>query len=106
MRAHSAGRAPSGRIHPFALETLHAAGIATDGARRKSRDEFTSPSAPSLAIVITVGDSVAAEVCPGFFGRSGEQPLKVHWRCPVPCSAKGGDAGRRRAFELTSQAIG
>ena len=105
VRAHSAGSAPSGRLNPFALEALNQAGIATTGYRSKSWDEFTGEGAPPLSIVITVCDSAAAETCPVFFGGAG-QPVKVHWGYPDPSHAEGGDAGKRRAFELTRQAIG
>ena len=106
VQAHSAGSAPSGRINPFAIEALTQAGVATAGCRSKSWDEFSRDGAPPLAIVITVCDSAAAEACPVFFGAAGEQPVKVHWGYPDPSNAEGGDAGRRRAFELTRQAIG
>ncbi len=109
VRAHSAGSAPSGRINPFALEALQNAGIDTTGVRSKSWDEFTSPEAVPLGLVITVCDSAAAETCPVFFGGHGDgggQPAKVHWGYPDPSNADGGDEGRRRAFELTRQAIG
>jgi arsenate reductase len=105
VQAHSAGSAPSGRINPFALEALRNAGVDTSGYRSKSWDEFTTPDAPPLAIVITVCDSAAAEQCPVFFGGS-SQPVKVHWGYPDPSNAEGGDEGKRRAFELTRQAIG
>ena len=105
VRAHSAGSAPSGRLNPFALEALNHAGIDTTGYRSKSWDEFTTPEAPPLSIVITVCDSAAAEACPVFFGGNG-QPVKVHWGYPDPSNAEGGDDGKRRAFELTRQAIG
>jgi arsenate reductase len=105
VRAHSAGSAPSGRLNPFALEALSNAGIETAGYRSKSWDEFTTADAPPLSIVITVCDSAAAEVCPVFFGGNG-QPVKVHWGYPDPSNAEGGEEGKRRAFELTRQAIG
>ena len=104
VQAFSAGSAPSGRINPFALEVLQAAGIDTTGHRSKSGDEFTTPDAPPLSIVLPVCDSAAAEQCPVFFGGSG-QPVKVHWGYPDPSDAEGGDDGKRRAFELTRQAI-
>ena len=106
VRAHSAGSAPSGRVNPFALEVLANAGIDTHAFRSKRWDEFTRPDAPPLAIVITVCDSAAAEQCPVFFGGSTGAPLKVHWGYPDPSGAEGGDAGKRRAFELTRQALG
>ena len=106
VRAHSAGSAPSGRINPLALEVLHAAGVSTEGCRSKNWDEFTRPGAPALDAVITVCDSAAAEACPVFHAPAGSGPAKVHWGYPDPSDAPGGDEGRRRAFELTRQAIG
>lgn len=106
VQAHSAGSAPSGRINPFAIEALNQAGIATGAYRSKSWDEFSRAGAPPLAIVITVCDSAAAEQCPVFFGGTAGQPVKVHWGYPDPSNAEGGDEGKRRAFELTRQAIG
>ena len=106
VQAHSAGSAPSGRINPFALQALAQAGIDTSAFRSKSWDEFSQEGAPPLSIVITVCDSAAAETCPVFFGGPGAQPVKVHWGYPDPSNAEGGDEGKRRAFELTRQAIG
>lgn len=106
VRAHSAGSAPSGRINPFALEALHNAGVDTTGCRSKSWDEFSSEGAPPLSIVITVCDSAAAEQCPVFFAGPGARPIKVHWGYPDPSNAEGGEEGKRRAFELTRQAVG
>jgi len=106
VKAHSAGSAPSGRIHPFALEALDRAGVDTTGLRSKGWDEFCIEGAPPLSIVITVCDSAAAEPCPLFLGGPGTPPVRVHWGYPDPSSAEGGDEGRRRAFELTRQALG
>jgi arsenate reductase (thioredoxin) len=100
--AHSAGSTPSGRINPFALEALAAAGVDAGAPRSKSWDEFTAPDAPKLAAVITVCDSAAKEQCPYFPGA----PVQVHWGYPDPSDAEGSDAGKRRAFELTRQALG
>lgn len=104
VRAHSAGSTPSGRLNPFALQALNAAGIDTTGYHSKSWEVFTEPGAPPLSIVITVCDSAAAETCPVFFGGAGQQPVKVHWGYPDPSNAA--EADKPRAFELTRQAIG
>ncbi|MCE4555642.1 arsenate reductase ArsC [Roseateles cellulosilyticus] len=104
VHAHSAGSAPSGQVNPFALAALQQAGVDAAGVRSKSWDEFTTPEAPPLSIVITVCDSAAAEACPVFHG-AGAPPVKVHWGYPDPSLVKG-DEARRRAFELTRQAIG
>ncbi len=106
VRAHSAGSAPSGRINPFAIEALRNAGVDTSGYRSKSWDEFSRAGGPPLSVVITVCDSAAAETCPVFLGGAGGQPVRVHWGYPDPSNADGGEEGKRRAFELTRQAIG
>jgi len=100
VRAYSAGSAPSGRIHPYAVEALAGAGIDTAGYRSKSWDEFTGEAAPRMRIVITVCDSAAAEQCPYWPG----SPVKVHWGYPDPSNAP--EDGKKAAFELTRQAIG
>lgn len=100
--AHSAGSAPSGRVNPLALEALAAAGAGVEALRSKSWDEFTLPGAAPLAAVITVCDNAAKETCPFFPGA----PVQVHWGYPDPSNAEGGDYGKRRAFELTRQALG
>lgn len=105
--AHSAGSAPSGRVNPLAIEVLRAAGVETASFHSKSWDEFTGAGVPPLSIVVTVCDVAAAEACPVFPGVAGDQvPLKVHWGYPDPSDAEGGEDGKRRAFELTRQAIG
>ena len=102
VQAHSAGSAPSGRVNPFALEVLARAGIDAGTPRSKSWDGFAAPGAAPLAAVITVCDSAAQENCPYFPGA----PVQVHWGYPDPSNADGGDEGKRRAFELTRQALG
>jgi arsenate reductase len=100
VRAYSAGSAPSGRVNPYALQTLCNAGIDTRNVRSKSWDEFTAPGAPQMRIVITVCDAAAAEPCPVWPG----SPVKVHWGYPDPSNAP--EEQKDAAFELTRQAIG
>jgi len=104
VKAHSAGSAPSGRLNPFAIEALNRAGIDTSAYRSKSWDEFTTPDAPPLSIVITVCDSAAAETCPVFFGGHGH-PVKVHWGYPDPSAGEGTDAQKLEAFRQTLHAL-
>lgn len=100
LRAYSAGSSPSGRINPHALEALRRAGVACDGLRSKSWDEFAADGAPHMRAVITVCDSAAAEPCPFWPGA----PVRIHWGYPDPSNAP--EAERANAFELTRQAIG
>jgi arsenate reductase len=101
-RAFSAGSAPSGRIHPMALEVLSAAGVTTGDFRSKSWDEYIAANAPRMRIVITVCDNAAKEACPYWPGA----PVQVHWGYPDPSKTPGTDEDKRAAFELTRQAIG
>ncbi|MGJ7501713.1 arsenate reductase ArsC [Variovorax sp. ZT5P49] len=98
VKAFSAGSAPSGRINPFAIDVLQAAGVNTEGFRSKSWDEFATPV---MHVVITVCDSAAQEACPYWPGTR----VKVHWGYPDPSNTEGGDVAKRQAFELTRQAI-
>ena len=102
--AYSAGSSPRAnqQPNPLGLQVLQGAGIATDGLRSKSWDEFAAPGAPHMDLIVTVCDNAAGEVCPVWPGH----PASVHWGYPDPSNAEGGDNGRRRAFELTRQAIG
>ena len=107
LLAHGAGSAPSGRINPLAFKVLAAAGISTAGRRSKSWDEFSAAhGAPPLNTVITVCDTAAAETCPLFHNSGERPPLMLHWGYPDPSNAEGDDEVKRRAFELTRQALG
>lgn len=92
--AFSAGSHPKGNVHPLALKTLASHGIATDGVRSKSWEEFARPDAPDLHFVFTVCDQAAGEVCPVWPG----QPMTAHWGMPDPAAAEGDDAVREKAF--------
>lgn len=102
VHAFSAGSAPSGKLNPFAIESLNNAGIDTAGYRSKNWDEFAADDAPKMRVVITVCDSAAAEQCPYWPG----SPVTVHWGYVDPSNAPGDGEGQRAAFELTRQAIG
>ena len=51
------------------------AGVTIEGLRSKSWDEFGTPGAPHMDLVITVCDDAAGEVCPAKSG----QPATAHW---------------------------
>jgi arsenate reductase len=94
FRAYSAGSHPNGEVNPLALELLEEKGIATQGLRSKSWDEFAAPGAPKLDFVFTVCDNAAGEVCPLWPG----QPIKEHWGIPDPAAVQGSDEQKRKAF--------
>ncbi len=80
LHAYSAGSFPKGEPNPLALALLKVEGIATEGARSKSWDEFSAPGAPPVHLVVTVCDQAAGEQCPYYPGK----PLKAHWGVPDP----------------------
>jgi ArsR family transcriptional regulator, arsenate/arsenite/antimonite-responsive transcriptional repressor / arsenate reductase (thioredoxin) len=99
FHAFSAGTRPSGGVHPMTLELLGQKGHGTTGLRSKHVDEFRSPGAVVMDIVLTVCDAAAAEDCPRWTG----QPITSHWGLPDPTQAPEGD--RMQAFERTYAAL-
>ena len=105
FRAFSAGSMPTGKVNPYALELLAKNGIAVDGFRSKSWDEFAKPGAPHMDIIITVCDQAAGEVCPVWPG----QPMTAHWGVPDPAAVDDETAKRAtflRTYTVLSKRIG
>ena len=94
FRGYSAGSAPRGSIHPYALDMLRNQNYEISGLRSKSWDEFAMPGAPKMDFVFTVCDDAASEVCPIWPG----QPMTAHWGIPNPSAANGSEAEKRYAF--------
>ncbi len=103
FKAYSAGSSPreNQQPHPLGLQVLQEAGIAIDGLRSKSWDEFAQPDAPSMDLIITVCDNAAGEVCPVWIGN----PAKAHWGYPDPSAGDGDDEVKREAFRQTLIAL-
>ncbi len=101
FRAHSAGSAPRGEVHPYALDLLRELNYDTSDLRSKSWDEFATPDAPAIDFVFTVCDNAANEVCPVWPG----QPMTAHWGVPDPSAATGTEAERRFAFADTHRML-
>ena len=103
FKAYSAGSSPrdNQQPNPIGIEVLKAAGIATEGLRSKSWDEFAKPDAPVMNLVITVCDNAAREVCPYWPG----QPATAHWGYEDPSAGDGDDTHKREAFRATLYAL-
>jgi arsenate reductase len=103
FQAFSAGSSPreNQQPNPLALQVLRHAGIATEGLRSKSWNEFEKPDAPHMDLVITVCDNAAGEVCPFWPG----QPATAHWGYADPSEAQGDEAQKLEAFRQTLLAL-
>ncbi len=85
---------PTGLVRPEAIRQIEKAGLATEGLRSKSWDEFTTPVAPHLSFVFTVCDNAAKEVYPHWPG----QPMTAHWGIPDPAAVQGTPDEINRAY--------
>ena len=105
FQAFSAGSMPSGRVNPFAIDMAKTIGHETGHVRSKSWDEFATPGAPKMDIVITVCDNAANEVCPIWPMQKGHAPAIAHWGFPDPSTTVGSDDDKRKAFQEVFHAI-
>ncbi len=101
FKAYSAGSSPKTTPNPLALQVLAESGIATEGLRSKSWDDFAAADAPVMDLVITVCDNAAGEACPYWPG----QPATAHWGYPDPSAVEGSEDERLRAFRQTLLAM-
>jgi protein-tyrosine-phosphatase len=103
FRAYSAGSSPreNQQPNPLGLQVLRNAGIATEGLRSKSWDEFAAPGAPQMDLIITVCDNAAGEVCPIWPGH----PATAHWGYADPSEGDAPEAQKLEAFRQTLHAI-
>lgn len=103
FKAYSAGSSPRAnqQPNPLGLQVLKTAGISTEGLYSKSWDEFATPDAPQMDLIITVCDNAAGEVCPVWPGH----PATAHWGYADPSEVQGTDAQRLEAFRHTLMAI-
>ncbi|MEM8654225.1 MAG: arsenate reductase ArsC [Pseudomonadota bacterium] len=93
VKAYSAGSRPAGQVHPMALRLLTRLGYTTSQLRSKSWDEFATPDAPEMGLVITVCGNAAEEACPIWPGA----PVRTHWGVDDPATASEED--QQDAFE-------
>ena len=103
FKAYSAGSSPRDKQqpNPLALQVLNAAGVATEGLRSKSWDEFAGADAPQMDLIITVCDNAAGEACPYWPGH----PATAHWGYADPSTTEGTDEQKLAAFRQTLHAI-
>ena len=94
FQSFSAGSQPNGRVNPYALSQIRAAGWPTDDYHSKSWDAFAAPAAPQLDFIFTVCGNAAGEACPIWPGR----PASAHWGLADPAAVVGSAAAIEAAF--------
>jgi arsenate reductase len=98
---YSAGSKPGGTVNPFAEKIVLAMGYPQDKLSSKSWDVYAAEDSPSMAMIITVCDNAAGEVCPIWPGH----PVTAHWGHPDPAAVDGSDAEKTAAFESVKLAL-
>lgn len=88
--AESAGSAPSGYVHPLAIEVMKELDCDLSGNRSKHLDEFLEKP---FDLVVTVCGR-ADQACPQFPGAA----VKQHWPFDDPADATGTDEEKRIVF--------
>jgi arsenate reductase len=88
--AFSAGTAPAGYVHPWAVQVMREIGVDISQQRSKSADEFRNGT---FDLVMTVCDD-AAENCPVWLGKG----AKAHLGFPDPAQARGSVEEIAQAF--------
>ena len=96
FEAFSAGT-EAAAVRPLTLQVLREAGLATEGLRSKSVNEFMGRR---FDYVITVCDS-ARQSCPVFPGEGD----RFHWGYDDPSAAEGSEEERLEAFRRVFTAI-
>ncbi|MFM9913363.1 MAG: arsenate reductase ArsC [Methylophilaceae bacterium] len=94
FKAFSAGSFPTGKVNPFAMQTLQAHKLSTEDVRSKSWDEFAVEGAPHIDFIFTVCDNAAGESCPVWLGH----PMTAHWGVEDPAAAEGSDEEKLASF--------
>lgn len=92
----SAGSEPSGKVQPWAVETLRADGIDISKNWSKSTDQLSPGFLANLDYVITL---CAEEVCPTLPSRA----KRLHW--PIPDPANAAEQDKSRAFQVAKDDI-
>lgn len=94
FQAFSAGPTPKGQISPYVAETLKQVGYDTTEQLSKHWDQFVTPNAPHLDVVITLCDTLKDARLPVWYSN----PVRVHWGFANPEEVMGEDNVRIGAF--------
>jgi arsenate reductase len=97
VQVESAGSAPSGRVHPLAIEVMSEIGIDISGHRSKHLSEFLD--SPVHTVITVCGN--ADQVCPVFPG----MVTRYHWAFDDPAKAHGSESEIAAVFRRVRDEI-
>ncbi len=92
--AFSGGSQPLGRVNRYALKQLDLVGCPVEQARSKSWEEFSTPDAPELDLLIAMWDEKSAPTYPDFRGRC----QRAYWPTVDPSTVTSSVNEAERAF--------
>lgn len=99
------GRTPGSKVSAHALETLKLAGFNTVNLRSKSWNEFVTPTAPTIDIVVTLDHALEGGPFPIWHNK----PVFAHWPFDNPQKLSQNDQERqgmhRRLFSSLEHQI-
>ncbi|MEO1998131.1 MAG: arsenate reductase ArsC [Planctomycetaceae bacterium] len=96
----SAGSAPSGYVHPMAIDVMHEIAVDIAGQHSQSIQEFLPPAGTSPDLIISVCDG-AAQNCPAFPG----EVERLHWPFDDPAHCSGNAQDQRQMFRRVRDEI-
>ena len=92
FKAFSADLDPAADIHPMTLEILKVSGLATANLKPRNVSEFTTPDAPKMDFVISMGNGIAtSRGLPG-------SPMQAKWGISDPLTGDGDAVAQKFAF--------
>jgi arsenate reductase len=97
IRVESAGSAPTGQVHPLAIEVMREIGIDISGYRSKHLNEFLDEPVHTVITVCGYAD----QACPVFPG----MVHRYHWGFDDPAKSTGSEAEVITAFRRVRDGI-
>jgi len=98
FNAYSAGSKPTGKVNPYAIQTLIKNNVNYSYVSSKSWDAFVNNS---FDCVVTVCNNAANESCPIYPG----SPKKLHWDLKDPAAFEGSKEEILKEFQKTFDLI-
>jgi len=101
FEAFSAGIEPAVDVHPLTLAQLRPTMGELGKLRPKSWNDYATPGAPVMDVVIALCEEASESHAPAFLGK----PIFCQWNFADPLQVTGNDAEQKRVFEQVFRQI-